>query len=64
MADGNTVAGGRYMGADGRLHDAHGKYLDGDDTDAKVKAEQRQAAGTSGDEVAAPKARRGRKKDK
>lgn len=56
MADGNSVEGGRYLGADGRLHDAHGKYLDGDTRDAQVKAEQQQSAG--GESEAPKKAKR------
>ena len=44
MADGNTEPGGRYLGADGRLHDAHGKPLDAGDPDAEAKAEQERVA--------------------
>lgn len=53
---GESVPGGRYLGADGRLHDANGNLLDKGDANADAKAEQRRAAGvTATDETPKPK---------
>lgn len=54
---GETVPGGRYFGADGRLHDAHGKHLDAGDPDAEALAEQRRSAGIDATSVVATPAK-------